>query len=1051
MITVAHVRNLIAPLFAICVAADALAQSAVIRGRVTNTQGAPIVGAIVQVTSLNLRTTTTMTGTYSLPVPEGRATGQAVTVTARFIGYRPLNRPVTLTEGTHEVDLVLETDPFRLEEVVVTGVAEATSARKLTFSVAKVTEEQLREVPASSPIMAIAGKVSGARVAMGRGNPGAPPTIRLRGSTNLSIGGSQPLIIVDGVITRNSIADIDANDVESVEVLKGAAAASFYGSDAANGVINVTTRRGRNLPDNRVSFTMRGEMGQSGVSRWVPLNQSHIYELNADGTIRTTGTGTSLSRVIEGGSTGPQFADNPFPGSGLERWRNQLQEWLGNGQFYSTNLQLGLRRGNTNFNSSFSNDRNQGILPLTNGMLRQNVRMNVDQGITDKADLAASITYGIQRNDYDPNGAGSWFELLQAPPDVDLRSPWEPFSARPGGADTVPYFPRIPAWKSPNARANPLYALANQDFAQRRERILGSFSARYRPLDWLRFEASYGTDRLNRRDNTYNFRGYLNEGGSPTEGQLFRETFNNVADNSQISGTATKLLFGNLLSTTRAAFLLETARASYFTAGGTALTVSDVPDLGAVNPAQASINSVEEFQRTINYMVSQALDFRDRYLLDVLYRRDGSSLFGPEERWQDFYRISGAYRISEDLSIPGVQELKIRAARGTAGLRPEFLDQYEYYTLTRGLISKTQFGNRDLKPAIQTEDEFGVNATFLDRFDLELVYAKRLTEGAFLRVPLSLAHSGGFSSQIQNAADVSANSSELSLQTRVIDRPDWGYNFSLTADRTRQKIVRMNRMPFRVNAGGQGQDVFYYKAGEPLGIIYGVRWVRSFEELQRNPAFASANPANYVVNPLGFLVLASTRGTNAERPIVYIAPDANGVLQGQHRIGDVNPDLSFGFANNLRWKGLSLYALLDGQRGGDVYNFTKQWMFQDFRHGDQDQAGKPDDQKVSLPFYAAGLYNGLVASDYFVEDGSYVKLRELSVSYTLGRPLMSRLGLNRYASGVKVGLIGRNLYTWTSYSGFDPEVTSGNDFNFRIDGFRYPNFRTITGQVEVQF
>ena len=165
----------------------------------------------------------------------------------------------------------------------------------------------------------------------------------------------------------------------------------------------------------------------------------------------------------------------------------------------------------------------------------------------------------------------------------------------------------------------------------------------------------------------------------------------------------------------------------------------------------------------------------------------------------------------------------------------------------------------------------------------------------------------------------------------------------------------------------------------------------------------------------------------------------------------MNPKFNFGFANNIRFKGIGLYALFDGQHGGDVYNFTKQWMFQDLRHGDSDMAGKPQDQKVAMDFFSAGLYNGLVASDYFVEDGSYVKLRELSASYTLGQNILAKTGLGRISSGIKLALIGRNLYTWTNYSGFDPEVTSGNDFNFRIDGFRYPNFRTVTGQVEISF
>jgi TonB-linked SusC/RagA family outer membrane protein len=1041
-----HARSLIAALFAILVAGDAWAQAAIIRGRVTNAQGAPVPGAIVQITAMNLRTTATMSGAYSLAVPEGRATGQQVVVLARFIGYRPQNQTVTLTAGTHELDFRLEVDPFRLEEVVVTGVAEATSARKLTFSVAKVSEEQIREVPASSPITALAGKVAGVRIASGLGTPGAAPTIRLRGSTSLGVGQSAPLIIVDGVITRNAISDLDANDIESVEVLKGAAASAFYGSDAANGVVNVTTKRGRNLPENRVSFNLRSEYGQTGVVRFPPLNTSHYWELNPDGSIRLNAQGAPIPKA-------DRIADNPYPSTGPERWRNQLKEWLTNGEFHNVNLQMGLRRGNTNFNSSFTSDHNQGILPMTTGALRRNVRLNVDQGIGTQADFSASLTYGLTTNDFNPSGeaTGTFFNLLQAPPDVDLENP------NPTVSD-VPFYPGLPTAKNPSARSNPLYALANQDFFQRRERIIGSFSARYRPWEWLRLDASYGTDRLNRLDRTYQFRGYLGEAGQPTPGFLERETRNNVADNAQVSGTATRLWFGNLLSTTRAAYLLETARGSFVGAAGSRLNVTAVPDLSAVDPDQITINSADSLARTINYMVSQGLDFRDRYLFDVLYRRDGSSLFGPNERWKDFYRVSGAYRISEDFTIPGVQELKIRAARGTAGLRPSFLAQYETYTVSAGQITKAQLGNLNLKPAIQTETEYGVNSTFLDRFDLEVVYADRKTRDAFLNVPLSLAQSGGFSTQVQNAATIGANTVELSLQTRVIDRPNFSYSFSLTGDRTRQKILEMNRAPFRPTFGGQGQGqaVFYYKEGEPLGIIYGARWVRSFEELRQNPAFASANPADYVVNPLGFLVLASTRGQPTEMPIRYVATEVDPVTGqtvtvNQFKIGDVNPDFAFGWANNIRVKGFGIYVLFDGQKGGDVYNFSKQWMFQDWRHGDIDQRGKAPEQKIALPFFASGLYNGLDASDYFVEDASYVKLRELSVSYTLSRPLLGRLGVNRFANGVKVALIGRNLYTWTDYTGFDPEVTSGGDFNYRIEGFRYPNFRTITGQVEIQF
>jgi TonB-dependent SusC/RagA subfamily outer membrane receptor len=418
--TRAAMRHLAAPLYAMILTAATAGQvfaQAVITGRVVNEQGAPLVGANVFVQGSSIGSQTNANGMYTVNVPESRVDNNRAILVARYIGYTPQERAINMTPGTQTQNFTLRADPFKLDEVVVTGVAEATSQRKLTFSVSRVSEEQLREVPASSPVAALSGKVAGARVALGSGNPGAPPTIRLRGSTNLGIGNSSPLIIVDGVVTRNNISDIDAQDIESIEVLKGAAAASFYGSDAANGVIAITTKRGRNLADNDISFVFRTEYGQAGVERFVPLLEHHPYAVNADGSIAVSGatcvnnTDAGCSRIVKSNS----FADNPFPTAGPNAWRNQLKEWLTDGTFYSQNAQLGLRRGTTNISTSLTNDRNQGILPMTSGQFRQNVRMNVDQGIGGKADVSAGVTYGINRNDYDPVGAGSWFELLQRP------------------------------------------------------------------------------------------------------------------------------------------------------------------------------------------------------------------------------------------------------------------------------------------------------------------------------------------------------------------------------------------------------------------------------------------------------------------------------------------------------------------------------------------------------------------------------------------------------------------------------------------------------------
>src|SRR4029079_16511620 len=452
--------------------------------------------------------------------------------------------------------------------------------------------------------------------------------------------------------------------------------------------------------------------------------------------------------------------------------------------------------------------------------------------------------------------------------------------------------------------------------------------------------------------------------------------------------------------------------------------------------------------RTINGNVVQNFNFGDRYLFQVVGRRDGSSLFGANNRWANYYNVSGAWRISNDFHVPGFQELKVRAARGTAGLRPGFEYQYETYSVFAGTISKQNLGNKDLKPAKQTENEVGVNATFLDRFDLEYVKSDRHTEGAFLLVPLSLAQSGGFTAQWQNAARIGGRTMEGSLGARILQGANLSWTANLTAERSRQKIDELNRAPFRVGSTSQNQAIFYYKQGEPLGIIYGTRWARSIAELADNPQNAGLDLNSlYEINSDGYVVAKGTRGTTAERAIPYVDPTGSNNV----KIADVNPDYSFVLANTIRFAGFTVYGLLDGVRGGDIYNFTKQWMFQDQRHAALDQSAKAAADEHTIEYSNVAFYNALEPNSFFVEDGSYVKLRELSLSYTLGQNLLNSMRFLGQSGSVEVALIARNVKTWTKYSGFDPESSSNGDFNFRIDGFRYPSYRQITGQIEIGF
>jgi hypothetical protein len=389
-----------------------------------------------------------------------------------------------------------------------------------------------------------------------------------------------------------------------------------------------------------------------------------------------------------------------------------------------------MRRGNTNFGSSFTSDHNSGVLPFRNGQYRQNARVNVDQGIGDKLDMSLSMTYANVKNDEHTStfgGADAFFAMMQAPPNISLATPWY----EPTGRDTVLYYNQLPF--DPSARGNPLYQLAYEKYKLNRDRFLGSVSGRYRAFSWLNLDANYGTDRLNNRESTYDPKGYLSISGTPGTGALSRSTYINNSWNGQLAATAIGSLANVVNSTTRVATIYEQLNYSAFNASASKLNVLNVPQFDAADPAQFSVGSSDQVERNVNYLASETLDIKDRYIIDGMWRRDGSSLFGSNNRWKNFYRISGAWRVSEDIRIPGFQELKLRAGRGTAGLRPSFADQYETYTTSGGSISKNQVGNKNLQPAIATENEFGINATFRNRFNLELVQANRIRAAPFCR------------------------------------------------------------------------------------------------------------------------------------------------------------------------------------------------------------------------------------------------------------------------------------------------------------------------------
>ena len=1100
---VSPLRLLRAAGFGVCAialfAGRALAQDAVVTGTVAGGSGEALGGAVVVIDELSLAVATTVKGSYTLTVPAAKVHGQTVTIRARYIGYAPTSAQITLNAGTQNQNFTLKWDPFTLNAVVTTGVAEATDAKKLSFSVGHVDANQLNQAPAVSALGSLEGKVAGVRLVQGSGAPGGEPQIRLRGATSITTPSScnsqpcastaspGPLIIVDGTITQHGLADINSEDIERVEVVKGAAASSLYGSNAANGVVQIFTRRGERLADGQLVVTVRNEYGQSLRPKSIPTALASPYLIDTAGTYtddkgNTVNNGDFITAPVtdttkkgqpcytggcliginaQPGLKPDHIADNRYSLFGRPVYDPQSQ-MLTHGAFYTNYISVGQRRGTTNFNLSFENTKQDGILILLKGYNRQNFRLNVDQALTPRLDLSVGGFFGKSNNNQVAQGPGApFFAVTFIEPYINL------FANNPDGSPFAAQIPHL----LPNA-ANPLYTLANEKITTDRSRVTGYGRATYRLFDWLSFEGNYNYDQESSVYTDETPKNFLNSHGAPTPGSLVKidsggRTFNTGAAMTSVRN----FHFGstNVRNTTKVAYVYEDQTANNFSLTASKFTVLAVPEFTAVDNTQLLPGSSNISIRNKNYYAITGFDINDRYLIDGLVRRDGSSLFGPESRWQNYYRISGAYRISQDFHISGIDEFKLRASYGTAGLRPQFDAQFETFSVSGGIPVKHTLGNTALRPAHSGEIEIGTNIDFLGRFSAEYSYSRKETRDQILLVPLSSAT--GYINQWQNAGTLLGNTHELSLGVILANKPEFSWQLNIAADRTRQKITQLTTAPYLVGPSYNGSEdvteMFRIAPGQTFGVIYGTKIVRSYAELCQDPAKAAEcvpgglwAPDSVVINEDGYLVRRSLYHSKSERFYGFVDASGNKVVQ----IGDVNPDFNASFTTNLRYKGFSAYALVDWVQGGNIYNATRQWPFFENRDRIVDQsnkpavncAGNPDPTcpystgKKPIEYYQA-LYNGINPIDFFVESGTYVKIKELNVSYTFSHNQLEALHLG--VNSLRIGVIGRNLFTFTKYSGYDPEVAglSGDPFSFRIDGFSYPNYRTFTGFMEINF
>ena len=1033
-------------LFMVLVVQLVFAQEKTITGTVVDGDGLPLPGVNVIEKGTSNGVQTDFDGNYQISVDSDGI------LTFSYVGFETREVPVS---GRDKIDLTLTVDASQLDEVVVTGVAGATSRKKLSVTVNKVDADDLQNIPATSAASALQGKVAGVNVT-NMGQPGQSATIQLRGATNL-FGGQEPLILVDGVIVEGGIQDINTDDIASFEVVKGASASALYGSRAGNGVIVITTKRGKYSPEGP-KVTVRNDLGFSQLTNKIELSKSHFYEL-ADDWQDVQGRYTKYAGVtypsdysgvgnigIEGARdpSDDHYQDNPY---GV--YYDNQDKFFGTGLDNTTYVSVS--NGSEFGNIFFSADRteNEGIFKETGGYKRYSARLNGDFQITDWLTFKTSNNY-IRTNNETPGGTtdGVLFDLSITDPDVDLAAP---------NPDGQPYYYVPNPWAA--TTYNPLYPLANNREEATRNRFLGSYNLNIEFADPLNLEVEYAVESTNWINNDVTPYTYFQNGGmidgvdygfSYSKGSYSKESSYTLSQKAQATLNFMDS-FGDLNVAAKMSYLMEDNHYEYFYGDGNNMIYPGVISLDNFATANTNIASTLEDERAQNAFFIVGLDYMDRYILDGMYRIDGSSLFGENNRWNDYYRVSGAYRISKDLDIPGISEWKIHAALGTAGQRPQFTWQYDRIGLTNGNLSTNRIkANPDLLPSTTTELEFGTNISFLDIFHLEAVYAKAETEDQFMLVDIFAPANNGNNRQYQNVGTVKFNTLELNLNAEVIKTKDLRWDLGVRFTKTENEITDLNIDPITVGPGGTNTPgvIFRVKEGEEFGAMYGYQFVRSLDQMsQQLPEGQSIS--DYTLNSDGYVIRAGTEGTVDEKPQILNGEDGTRLYS---KIGSQNADFTMGLTSNLAYKGFNFYMLWDMKQGGDIYNRQAQWLTRDNRNAILDMSGVPQDQKKTYDYYQ-GLYDVNQENKYWVEDGSYVKLREASLFYTFTKDQLSPVA-NGFFDGLRLGVTGRNLLVFTDYSGWDPEVQRYDTVTenyYAVDYGVYPVPRSYTFSVQLKF
>ncbi|PTX19482.1 TonB-linked SusC/RagA family outer membrane protein [Pontibacter mucosus] len=1026
---------------------QAYAQSRTVTGTVTDqgtSQGLPGVAVIVKGTTVG--TTTGADGSYSITVP-----AEGSTLVFRFIGYQTTERTIG---NASTINVALGTDTKQLSEVVVTGVGVATERKKVAIAVETVTAEDMPKVSSASIDQALVGKVAGAQISSISGQPGQQAAILLRGIN--SLGSSQPMILVDGVqvsTTNNQngsasnlssrLADLDLSNVERVEVIQGAAAGTIYGAQGANGVIQIFTKKGQRGQKPAINVSSRVAF-DNPITGNLKFAENHYFNTDDDGYILDA-SGNRLQRTEDGAIAQPGIPvingatlnNKPY----REQTYNQLDQVFRSNAM-TTNNSVGISGGGEAIDYAVNLSHLNQESAINGRLERSNLSANIGAELF-KNFTVRSITQLIysdnstggingQNNIYSGIGAAL---LSRRYWDLTYQNPAGQYVINPEGQNSV----------------NPFYTQQFRDYSAENTRIVQNFNFNYKFNRFLELDYKYGIDNYRYDFTDYvKYQGDVTTPGTPLpsiDGRITRTGTNETTQNSLLTAFI-KTNFEEdfnlnvpIQTTTHLAYDYRRVHSHQLQAQGTGF--ASFPPYTIRNANTKSNDEVFSEFITYGYLINQRLDYGSLFGVSGGVRVDYSSAFGAGSDAFVFPRADAYVNVGDFITSNTLTALKLRAAYGQAGIQPS--PYARRITLNSGNIGEGSYlalqsiaNNANLNVQVSEESEVGAdigftfgNSNWFNRITLNATYWKRTSEDVIYNI--DLAPSSGASGITDNAITLKASGFQLGLDADVYSGENFSWTFG-TRFGTQETLVDKisNGMPIALGAGGSGQ--FTITEGERLGAFFGKKPLSSIDQTNAEgvPYLNQANAANYeVVN--GMVV-------NKETKAVQFTSD-------NHAIGDPTPKFNMSFINSFNiYRNLSVNVQVDWVYGNDIYNQTKQWMYRDLVDGDLDNEITVGGVSGAYVNFYNSLYNTNTTNAYFVEKGSFARLRDLSVSYDLGNII--NVGFIR---SLQLTASGRNLFTITNYSGMDPEAGASLNDPLRrgLDLHAFPNMKTIQFGVNI--